>query len=124
MDASNTTSEFQEDDALGGHTAVLWAGGIESVWATSLLFAVIVLFTLMWEFATEKLEHFARNHAAYEVQSAAAAGQPQQQHRPQTPSSSSPSPSHSSSPNPNSHFCLSTTATSTTGFTHTYRLAA
>ena len=31
---------------------VLWAGGIENIWMTALLFGVVVLFTLIWECAT------------------------------------------------------------------------
>ena len=44
---------------------VLWAGGIENIWMTALLFGVVVLFTLIWECATERLEHAVSDHNAY-----------------------------------------------------------
>jgi hypothetical protein len=44
---------------------VLWAGGIENIWMTALLFGVVVLFTLIWECATERLENAVSDHNAY-----------------------------------------------------------
>eukprot|EP01052_Picozoa_sp_SAG31_P015463 SAG31_NODE_994_length_10499_cov_6.293452_1_plen_78_part_00 len=65
QDASASGTAVECADAVGGHHKVLWAGGIG---ATSLLFAVIVVFTLTWEFTAEKLDRLAGNPSACQDQ--------------------------------------------------------
>ena len=64
IETPNARSELQQIHSAARHALL---GGIENVWATSLLFGVLVLFTLTWEFLTEKLEHFVADHHAYQV---------------------------------------------------------
>jgi len=52
--------------AAAGHASILWAGGIENVWMTCCLFSVLVVFTLVWELGTERLEQMVHGHHAYE----------------------------------------------------------
>lgn len=44
----------------------MWAGGIDKVWLTSLLFSALVVFTLLWEYLTQFLEARVHNHHAYQ----------------------------------------------------------
>ena len=48
------------------HHSILWAGGIPSVWMASLLFCCLVLFTTVWEYLTELLEHRVAGHHGYQ----------------------------------------------------------
>ena len=48
------------------HHSILWAGGIPNVWMASLLFCCLVLFTTVWEYLTERLEHRVAGHGGYQ----------------------------------------------------------
>ena len=66
MEVSNGTATGANcPDADASHASILWSGGVESVWLTSLLFSCIVMFTLTWEYVTERLEATLEEHSAY-----------------------------------------------------------
>ena len=53
MEVSNGTAGSTAACPDASHASILWSGGVESVWLTSLLLGCIVMFTLTWEYVTK-----------------------------------------------------------------------